>query len=366
VSPERLRQALATTLGKREGGERIEALRRFGQYEEVQIAIRDLLDRDGVDAVSSALTSLAEVSLEEALRVAQATAGRGIPMAVIAMGRFGGSELSYASDLDVMLVHDGETAADAAEAERVAVELRRLVNGATPSKQLWRLDLDLRPEGRQGPLARSLTGFAQYYDRWAQTWERQALLRGRFVAGDAELGGRFAVVAQAFLAGQVTEDDEREIRRMKARIERERIPPSDDPDFHLKLGRGGLADVEWTVQLLQLRHHLWGRTGTLAALGALVAAGHVSVIDAEELAAAYHYCERTRNRLYLVRGAPGDALPARHDQLSQLARSLDTTATDLRDDYRRVTRRCRAVVDRLFYGADGPPRRPRVPGGWPA
>jgi len=267
------------------------------------------------------------------------------------MGRFGGAELSYASDLDVMVVHEGGGAEEAALAERAATELRRLLNGPTPAEQIHAVDFDLRPEGKQGPLARSLAGYAHYYERWARTWERQALLRGRFVAGDEGLGARFAEVVRSFMGRTLTDADEREIRRLKARIERERIPPGDDPDFHLKLGRGSLSDVEWTVQLLQLRHRVFGLPGTLQALDALEQAGHVASPDAQALRAAYVYCERTRNRLHLVRGTPGDALPVRSDHLGALARSLGTTGPALRDEYRRVTRRCRTVVERVFYGA---------------
>ncbi len=136
---------------------------------------------------------------------------------------------------------------------------------------------------------------------------------------------------------------------MKARVERERIPPGEDPAFHLKLGRGSLSDVEWTVQLLQLDHKVPG-TSTLPALAALEAKGVVKADDAAALAAAWRFCEATRNRWFLVKGSPGDSLPSQPDQLARLARSLDTSAADLRNDYRRVTRRARAVVEALFYG----------------
>jgi glutamate-ammonia-ligase adenylyltransferase len=322
--------------------EQVAALRRVQQREELRIEMQDVL---GATPVSGDLTALAEEVVREALSIAASITGVDIPLAVIAMGRFGGAELSYASDLDLMVVHDGDQAA----AERLVAEFRRIVDGDTPAARIYALDFDLRPEGKQGPLTRSLAGYEQYYARWAQTWERQALLRGRVVAGSVPLGEAFADTARAFLARPVTEDDEREIRRMKARIERERIPSHDDPDFHLKLGRGGLADVEWTVQLLQLRHHLFGYAGTMDALAELEGADLIAVEDASALRSAYVFCEHTRNRLYLVRGAPGDALPSRPEQLGKLARSLGTTSAALRDDYRRVTRRAREVTERLFY-----------------
>src|SRR5581483_10544138 len=267
--------------------------------------------------------------------------------------RFGGAELSYASDLDVLLAFDAAASDAVGGAERFAEELLRFVKGSTPATRLYLLDADLRPEGKQGPLARSLDGYRAYYDRYAQTWERQALTRARVVAGDAEVGTRFMELVGHFVWGQeFTTDDVREVRRMKARIERERIPSGEDPQFHLKLGRGSLSDVEWTAQLLQLQHGVRA-AGTMEALAALESAGALPAGDAEILREAYRFCERTRNRWFLVRGAagPSDAMPTQADQLAKLARSLDTNGAALREHYRRVTRRSRQVVERVFYGA---------------
>jgi glutamate-ammonia-ligase adenylyltransferase len=219
------------------------------------------------------------------------------------------------------------------------------------------IDLGLRPEGGQGRLARDLTGYQTYFDRWAQTWERQALLRARVVAGDRALGERFLALVRAFVWERpLTDDDVADIRRMKARIERERIPPREDPQFHLKLGRGSLSDIEWTAQLLQLRHGV-SATGTMTAIDALAGQGALAVADAEILGHAYRFLEHTRNRWHLVGTLsggtpPGDALPTEPHQQSHLARSLGTSPVALRDEYRRVTRRARRVVERLFYGID--------------
>jgi len=323
-------------------------LRRLKEAEELRIAARDVLRLDAVEATAGALTDLAEAVLGAALD----TLGPPVPTAVIAMGRFGGAELSYASDLDVLLAFDAAASDAVGGAERFAEELLRFVKGSTPATRLYLLDADLRPEGKQGPLARSLDGYRAYYDRYAQTWERQALTRARVVAGDAEVGTRFMELVGHFVWGQeFTTDDVREVRRMKARIERERIPSGEDPQFHLKLGRGSLSDVEWTAQLLQLEHGV-RQPGTMAALVALTEAGHLDQADADALAEAYRFCERARNRLFLVRGAAGDALPTQPDQLATLARSLDMTGSELREHYRRVTRRSRAVMERLFYGRE--------------
>jgi glutamate-ammonia-ligase adenylyltransferase len=273
-------------------------------------------------------------------------------VAVIGMGRLGGKELSYASDLDVLIVFADE-AAHVQAAERSAETLLEVVNGSTPAERIFRLDVNLRPEGKRGPLGRTLASYRAYYERWGQTWERQALLRARPVAGDSDVGDRFMALVQEQVWGMpFGEAEAREIRRTKARVERERIPAGEDPQFHLKLGRGSLSDVEWTVQLLQLQHRV-AAPGTMEALAALVAAGAVGETDAQVLGQAYRFCERTRNRLYLVRGGPGDSLPTQAEQLARLARSLDTTPVALRDTYRRVTRRSRQVGERLFYGRAG-------------
>ena len=321
-------------------------LKRFKERSLVRIAVRDVLGLAGVDTTATELTALAEATIDTAL----AALDPGLAFAVVALGRFGGAELSYASDLDVVFVYDGDGAEDFAEAERVASGLLRLLKGATPASRIYRLDADLRPEGRQGPLARSLDGYRRYFERWAELWERQAMSRARVVAGDAEVGRRFQELLEPAVWGRPLDDEGvREIRRMKARIERERLPAGEDPQFHLKLGPGSLSDVEFCVQLLQLCHQI-SSPGTMAALGRLVEAGVLAEGDAGVLAASYRFCERTRNRLYLVRGGPGDALPRSRDELARLARSLDTGPVELREDYRRVTRRARTVVERLFYG----------------
>ncbi|HEX9531020.1 MAG TPA: putative nucleotidyltransferase substrate binding domain-containing protein, partial [Acidimicrobiales bacterium] len=320
-------------------------LRHFARAEQARIQVRDVLGLDELAATEAGLSDLADAVLDAAV----AEAAGGAAFAVIGMGRLGGAELSYASDLDVLFVFGDGVAPEAAEA--VAAELLATVNGTTPSGRIFPIDANLRPEGKDGALARSLAGYANYYERWAATWERQALLRARPVAGDAALAARFMEVVAAHVWGRpFTAAEEREIRRLKARVERERIPRGEDPQFHLKLGRGSLSDIEWTVQLLQLRHAVRG-AGTMAVLDSLRAAGHIDQGDADVLADAYRYCERARNRLFLVRGQAGDSLPTQADQLARLARSLDTTPAALRDSYRRVTRRARAVVERLFYGS---------------
>ncbi len=332
---------------------RRDQLRRLRQDQFTRIAARDLLDLDDVGTVGANLTATAEALLEAALEDVCSRSKTTKGFCVVGVGRFGGAELAYGSDLDVLFVHGDDNGGGWSPAE----PLVRLVHGDSPATRVYALDLGLRPEGGQGPLARPVAGYRRYFERWAQTWERQALLRARVVAGDRTLGARFMEEARRFVWRAPLDDgDVAEIRRLKARMERERIPAGEDPEFHLKLGRGSLSDVEWTVQLLQLRHDVPG-TSTLGALEALVAAGHLTSEDAGALGASYRFLEHTRNRWHLV-GAlaggaqKGDSLPTRAHELSRLARSLSTTPAALREEYRRVTRRARLVTERVFYGID--------------
>jgi glutamate-ammonia-ligase adenylyltransferase len=278
------------------------------------------------------------------------------------MGRLGGHETGYASDADVMFVHDPLPGADAGAATRaahaVAEELRALLARPGPDPVLI-IDPDLRPEGRQGPLVRTLASYRAYYRRWAVAWEAQALLRAEPVAGDPGLGCSFTALADEFRypAGGIAEASVREIRRIKARMEAERIPRGIDPSLHLKLGPGGLADVEWVVQLIQLRHAhavpALRSTRTLAALAAAQEAGLVGADDAGALRSAWLLSARIRDAVMLVRGRASDTLPTQHAGLAAVARVLGyppDAAQDLVQDYCRGARRARAVMERLFYG----------------
>jgi glutamate-ammonia-ligase adenylyltransferase len=241
-------------------------------------------------------------------------------------------------------------------AHTVAAELRRLLDLPVPDPPLH-VDADLRPEGRQGPLVRTLAAYRAYYRRWSAPWEAQALLRARPVAGD---GAEFTAMADEFRypAGGLPEAAAREIRRIKARVEAERIPRGADPHRHVKLGPGGLSDVEWTVQLLQLRHAhaipALRTTSTVAAFDAAVAAGLLPGADAAALLDAWLLATRIRDAIMLVRGRPGDTLPTRHTELTAVARLLGYPPGDaaqaLEEDYRRVARRARTVMEPHFYG----------------
>jgi glutamate-ammonia-ligase adenylyltransferase len=349
-------EALDTLDWRDDESARVAGLRRFKRRQLLRIGARDVLRFAEIADVERDMSNLADATVEAALRSLEPD----IPFAVIGLGRLGGCELSYASDLDLLFVYGGTSTADFSRGERIAERLVAAIGATTTEGSAFRVDARLRPEGKQGALARSLDGYRSYYQRWGQTWEFQALTRARAVAGDTELAAAFVDLAHGFSYRDPFEVEwRREIRRMKARIERERVPAGEDPRFHLKLGRGSLSDVEFTVQLLQLEHGAANVTvrdpSTLRALEALAAGGYIARPDADQLASAYVLCERARSARYLLTGMPNDALPVDGDESAKLGRMLgyeERPAQTLREDYRRETRRARAIVERVFYGRD--------------
>jgi [glutamine synthetase] adenylyltransferase / [glutamine synthetase]-adenylyl-L-tyrosine phosphorylase len=343
----------------------IAAARSLRRRELARIGSADLLGMLDVTDVCSALTSVWVAVLQAAL---DAMIRANLPedgktpaaIAVIGMGRLGGAELGYGSDADVMFVCEPASGVEDSQAVRwstsIAEQVRALLGTPSVDPPL-ELDANLRPEGRSGPLVRTLGSYAAYYEQWAHPWEIQALLRAHAVAGDAELGRRFMLMADKtrYPPDGVSAEAVREIRRIKARVESERLPRGADPNTHTKLGRGGLADVEWTVQLLQLRHAhqvpALHNTSTLESLDAAAAADLVPAADVELLRHAWLTATRARNALVLVRGRPTDQLPGPGRQLNAVAVAAGWRTDDgseFLDNYLRVTRRAKAVVRKVF------------------
>jgi glutamate-ammonia-ligase adenylyltransferase len=283
-------------------------------------------------------------------------------MLVIGMGRYGGGEIGYGSDADVVFVHDPLPGVDEREASAaatlVANEVRSLLNAPSPDPPL-QLDTDLRPEGKQGPPVRTVTSYLAYYERWRSFWEAQALLRADLVAGEPEVWARVrtGIDPIRWPVDGVGADQLREIRRLKARMENERLPRGADPTLHTKLGRGGLSDVEWVIQLLQLQHaHRIPElrtTRTMAALEAARRTGLLEPTDADVLSDAWRMATRIRNVVMLVRGRATDMVPTDLRELGAVSRILGYAPGEsgaLLEDYRRTTRRARVAAERLFYG----------------
>ena len=285
---------------------------------------------------------------------------------VIAMGRYGGREVNFSSDADAILIYrpadDADDGQANAFAKKVVEDLRNILQGPTTLEPKIELDLDLRPEGKNGPLVRSYASCEEYYESWASTWERQALLRARYAAGDAELARDFLInIADPlrYPTTELTEAELQNIRKLKARMEAERLPRGVRRERHLKLGKGGLSDVEWTVQLMQLQHAGDIKdlrvNGTLEALDVLEAKKLISAIDAIQLRKAWTLCTAARNGSYLWSGRANqaDILPDDIYSLGGIAVYLGYGAhrgQHFENDLLAVMRKCRDVCQRLFYG----------------
>ncbi|HEY8302497.1 MAG TPA: bifunctional [glutamine synthetase] adenylyltransferase/[glutamine synthetase]-adenylyl-L-tyrosine phosphorylase [Jatrophihabitans sp.] len=347
----------------------VAGVRSVRRTELLRTAFADLLGLASVESVGAAISTTTDATLSVSLRIAmRAVAAEramdGLPLrfAVIALGRLGGSEVGYGSDADVLFVFEpvGDSAEDVTRiAQDVAGKLRALLAAPSSTDPPLGVDADLRPEGRNGPLVRSLASYTQYYQRWSSPWEAQALLRARFGAGDEELGERFLAMVDAvrYPADGVGPADLLEIRRIKARVDAERLPRGADPSTHTKLGRGGLTDIEWTVQLLQLQHA--GRIEalrtprTLTALTAALDHGLLTAAQAGALTSAWGQATRLRNAIMLVRDRAEDQIPSHGTALVAVGRALGHPAGFdpgvVIDDYRRAARRARKVVEQVFY-----------------
>ncbi|MHA7295040.1 bifunctional [glutamine synthetase] adenylyltransferase/[glutamine synthetase]-adenylyl-L-tyrosine phosphorylase [Arthrobacter sp. HLT1-21] len=350
--------------------EAMRLIRLIRRRELLRIAIADssgLLDQA---AVGAALSATDRAAILGALHVAEgaifANEKQLTDVVVVAMGRQGGREITYGSDADIMYVHRARQGADESaaqnQAERIVSQLSALLqqpcSPAIQAERVLEVDADLRPEGKQGPMVRSLESFREYYRRWSLVWESQALLRALPVAGSDDLAAAFTELIDPIrypeeLSGQSL----REIRRLKARMESERLPRGADPSRHLKLGRGGLSDVEWLVQLLQLQHAHANpdlkTTSTLAAMDAIEAAELLPASDVQTLRRSWCLSSRVRAANVIWSGRASDLLPSSRRDLEAVARWCGYgpgMGARLEEDYLRITRRSRAIFERSFYG----------------
>ncbi len=347
----------------------VRSIRAVRRRELLRLASGEVLGLTDIAEVGAGLSRLTDATLEATLASVAAAVQQQreldeqpTRMAIVAMGRYGGFELSYGSDADVMFVHQPNPGVDpqvaAAYAQAVANEIRRLLAlpGGDPPLEI---DAGLRPEGKQGALVRTLDSYAAYYAKWSKVWEFQALLRADAVVGDMDLRNRFHELIDPlrFPEAGVSEDDVIEVRRVKARIDNERLPRGADPHLHFKLGRGGLADIEWTVQLLQMQHAggvpSLRTPQTLAALQAARDADLISAEDCDVLCEGWRTVSRIRNAVALARGKGSDHLPGEARERTAVASIMGYAPgqTDqMVNDYLRTTRMSRSVVDRIFWG----------------
>jgi glutamate-ammonia-ligase adenylyltransferase len=330
---------------------RIGTVRRFARRRKLRIAARDIVGDADIASTLGSLTDSADASVAGGIHIA--AAGDPTGFGVVAMGKWGGGELSYGSDLDLIYVFDDEARRE--DAIRIATDLAKVLSEPSRHGEAYSLDAGLRPEGRQGPLARSLESYRRYYEEWAEPWEMLALVKARPAAGDEKLGSRFLEMVSGYLWQEnLSAEFLRSIRDIKARVEKERIPAGEDADYHLKLGPGSISDIEFLTQLQQLRHGGANTglrvPGTLHALQLLSEYQLLPSGDVRALSEAYLFCTRVRLRLHLQVGRAVDSLPTNPDDLRSLAASLGfERSSELRDEYRRVTRRARLVFESRFY-----------------
>ena len=354
---EALQAEVSATVERHQGNEdqAQKALCGFRRRELLRIALSSMVGVSDIQQVGHALTDLSRAVLEGVLEIAR-NPEDGIEFAIIAMGRLGGAELGFGSDLDVLYVFRDRGASEEAHAvaERVVKDVSRLSEDLLFPVEL---DAGLRPEGKNGPMVRSLDAYAAYYERWALGWEAQALLRAERFVGDENLAGDFLAMAVPYRYPETFSTEQaREIRRIKARIEAERLPQGADASRHLKLGRGSLSDVEWAVQLVQLQHgHQTPdirRTSTLESLDLIEAHGLLQPEDVSQLREAWLLASQIRTALALFGETSTDLLPRDREGLEGAARLMGyppRSASVMEETYLRVTRKARAVFERVFY-----------------
>ncbi|MDD5558378.1 bifunctional [glutamate--ammonia ligase]-adenylyl-L-tyrosine phosphorylase/[glutamate--ammonia-ligase] adenylyltransferase [Candidatus Methylomirabilis sp.] len=364
------------------------ALRRFKMREILRIGIQDLLDNLDLTGVTQQLSLMADVVLHRAYEICRAELVRryGEPrcvgpsgdkvcgFVVIGMGKLGGEELNFSSDIDLLFIYEGEgetaglTSPSGALIGRVSNHefFTRLGEGVikaigelTSEGRVFRVDMRLRPEGRAGALVYSLRGYELYYESWGQTWERMALIKARPVAGDPALGEAFLKLVEPFAYRRSLDYGAiGEIRAMKDRINA-KVGRDQETFRHVKLGYGGIREIEFIVQTFQLLYGAsdpWIREpNTLRALQRLADRGHVTVDEHATLAKAYTFLRTVEHRLQILHHLQTHTLPTDHGDLVQLARRLGYSpnrspdpALALREDYQRHIQAVRQMYDHLL------------------
>jgi glutamate-ammonia-ligase adenylyltransferase len=330
-----------------------EALRQVRRREILRIASSAVLGATTMTQISEGLTAITDAYVLSIVTLAKQATGSDIDFGVIAMGRWGGMELGFGSDADGMLVYRSDSLTAQAEAEKVT---QLLLSLSKDSLLEFELDLDLRPEGKNGPRVRSISGYAGYYERWADAWEFQALLRARVVVGSKDLQEEFVGLIDSYrYPKEISKAKLIEIRRIKARVEAERLPQGANPARHLKLGRGSISDVEWLVQFLQLQHAdkfaALQTTSTSEALEALRVHGLIPADDIQRLSAGWLIASRCRSAEVLASDKRTDQLPTDLRQLDAMARILEYQPGEsqlLEEHYLSITRKARTAFEKHF------------------
>jgi glutamate-ammonia-ligase adenylyltransferase len=360
------------------------ALRQHKQREYLRIGARDLMPSVTMEETVRELTALAEASLESAYRFCRAEvekdygilnlSGRDKPnrFVVLGMGKLGGSELNFSSDVDVVFLYESDEGESAGGPKgkraprefftEIGKKIIQAMGKVTEDGFVFRIDLRLRPMGTSGPLVQSLGSAMLYYESWGQCWERAALIKARAVAGDKELGALFLKEIEPFIYRRyldyTTVD---ELRHMKSRIENELLT-GEGKERNIKLGYGGIREIEFFTQALQLVNGGYEpqlrNPSTLPALAELARHKFISPGVHHKLAEAYRFLRQAEHKVQIVQEAHAYSIPEGKEEEQTFARRLGYKPKGKQSeralfwrDYRRQTKAVRSVFDRLFYGA---------------
>ncbi len=367
------------------------ALAKFKKKETLRIGSRDILGQTPLETTTEDISDLADVLVESALDLAwkDCASRHGCPMeetlqglkearfAVIGMGKLGGRELNYSSDIDVMFVYSGEGPVHADD--RTSKTARSTGKGAMTSHEyfnllseqivqiltvsggegsVYRVDIRLRPEGETGPMSRSLESYETYYATWGEAWEKLALIKARTIAGDSGLGDEFIAMTRPFVyqknpgPGAIEE-----IRKIKARIEA-RLAAEGTTLLEVKLGYGGIREIEFSIQMLQLLYGGQDKSlrgsNSLKTIDALEKAGRIELQDGKRLKDAYRFLRRVEHFIQIVHEFQIHQLPSEPVEMEKLARRVGyrdgrtSAAARLAGDYKEWTEFVHAFHVRVF------------------
>ena len=361
--------------------QKLRILRRYKRRETLRIGLRDLLKVADVETTTLELSNLAEAALQHCYEIGRDQIMKpkfGTPLneegtapcrfAIIGMGKLGGYELNFSSDIDLIFVYSDDAQTDTGNDNseyfsRFCEFIIKAMSEITPDGYVFRVDIRLRPESSAGVIIRSMESYESYYEGWGDLWERQALIKARPVAGDMAFGDEFIrmiqpFVYQRYLDGVTLTEIKADIRRTKARIEERLVNEGANLEKHVKLGPGAIRDIEFTVQCLQMIHGAKRRAlcshNTLEVLAALKASTLLSAEDADALMAAYRFLRTVENCIQIEADQQRYLIPDREAEERELARRVGyqhTAETDalevFREDYRAHTEQVRSIFQKI-------------------
>ncbi len=359
-SKETLASALAEAVSVEEFFEdKLNALRSFKHIESLKLCFRELSEELDPIYVGKYLSMVADVVMDSSLDLARdslkCSAGKRKlldNMVVLGLGKLGGGEMSYASDLDIIFIYEGD---DHELFSRYGQRFISNLSVYTSESFCYKVDVELRPSGNSGALVTSLDAFEEYHESSAHVWEKQALVKARAVAGNPALGEKVMKVIESFVyTEKLPPDFRKEIHGFRGRIENE-LANETESKFNLKTGRGGLVDVEFLVQMLQLAHgpeHPELRTpSTMEAIRALRRCGLIGSWEANALSGGYLFLRRMGNLLSLLNErAKNEITPRDFDRIA-VEFGFGGEGNFLKDEYARVTGEIRGIYNRYFIGS---------------